>query len=137
VRLLNLMAPDDPDIKPIVRHLAADANPLAARRGQMLLELVSYLEARGPAPAAFAYLSGDELWLTPANRYNRARVHVAAVWRDYGPVHDGYPEMYYRLSIRRGGASLSREERSSDLSEVERAICGAFGWATPGDLDPD
>ena len=137
MRLHNLMAPGDPDIKPTIRHLVADANPLAARKGRMLLELVSHLEARGPAPAAFAYLSGDELWLTPANRYNRARVHVAVDWRDYGPVRDGYPEMYYRLSVRRGGASLSREERSGDLSEVERAICEAFGWAarTTGNSD--
>jgi hypothetical protein len=135
VRLHNLTTLDDPDIKPAVLRLAADADPAVARKGRMLLELVNHLEARGPAPDAFAHLNGDELWLTPANRYNRARVHVTVVWRDYGPVRDGLPEMYYRLSIRRDGMSLSREERSSDLDEIERTICGAFGWATPGTGD--
>ncbi|KAJ3055983.1 hypothetical protein HK102_011267 [Quaeritorhiza haematococci] len=131
------MAPGDPDIKTTVLRLSADANPIAARKGGMMLALVRYLEARGPAPTAFAYLSGDELWLIPTNRYNRARVQVAVVWRDYGPLRDGCPEMYYRLSIRRGGAGLSREERSSDPSEVERAICGAFGWMAREVGDPD
>jgi len=133
VRLQNLTTLDDPDIRPIVLRLASDANPVAARKGRMLLELVNHLESRGPAPDAFAHLNGDELWLTPANRHNRVRVHVAVVWRDYGPVRDGLPEMYYRLSVRRGGVSLSREERSSDLVEIERTICGAFGWLTPND----
>ena len=137
MRLHNLMATGNPDIKPTIRHLAADANPLAARKGRMLLELVSHLEAQGSAPAVFAYLSGEELWLTPANRHSRTWVHVEVDWRDYGPVRDGYTEMYYRLSVRRGGASLSREERSGDLSEVERAISEAFGRAARATGDPD
>ena len=132
--------PAEPEMQQPAAAPLAKGSPRSATGSQVidssspasLLELVNHLEARGPAPDAFAHLNGDELWLTPANRYNRARVHVAVVWRDYGPVRDGLPEMHYRLSIRRDGMSLSREERSSDLAEVERAICGAFGWATPG-----
>src|SRR5262249_16153737 len=117
MKIIHLLELGDPDIKPVVRHLADDADPLVALKGRMLLGLVYHLENGGPAPCVFGYLSGDELWLTPANRHNRARVHIRADWRDYGPARDGIPEMHYRLSIRRPGSPLRRDERASELSD--------------------
>lgn len=130
MRIIHLLNSDGRDVKPSIRCLAEDTNPPIARRGRMLLELVDYLESHGPAPSAFGHLSGQELWLTPANRYNKARVHIGVDGRDYGPLRDGLPEMHYRLVIsRRAGLPPHREERVSELSEVERLIWEAFGWA--------
>ncbi len=137
MRIQHLKAPDDPDVQPTIRTLAADPNPWAARQGRMHLELVNHLETRGPAPDAFAYLSGDDLWLTPSNRYNRVWVSIAVVWRDYGPVRDGCPELYYRLGVKRGDSSLCHEERTRDLERVERVSCEPFGWVTRASFDSD
>ncbi|QEH34904.1 hypothetical protein OJF2_34490 [Aquisphaera giovannonii] len=135
MRIIPLLESGHPDVRPDLGPLAGHEHPWTARKGRMLLDLVAHLESRGPAPDAFAYVAGDELWLYPANRHNRARVQVAVVWRDYGPVRDGYPEMYYRLSVRRPGAPGS-EERARELSEVEDHIRRAFGWSAPAASDP-
>ena len=136
MRIIHLMVPDDPDIKPVLRRLAESTDPIAACRGRMLLDLVGLLEARGPAPSAFSSLVRDELWFTPANRHNRARVGVRVDWRDRGPIRDGLPAMHYRLSIRQGGARLSRDERTTEPSRVDDLIRAAFGWTSPPIGDP-
>ena len=130
MRIIHLTALDNPDIKPAVRQLADAVEPCAARKGQMLLDLVCHLEARGSDRTAFGYVSGDELWLSSTDQPTGARVHVRADWQDFGPVRDGLPEMHYRLSIRRPGSSLSRDERACEPSDVERLIWEAFGWAS-------
>lgn len=102
----------------------------------MLLELVRHLEAHGPAPSAFGHMVGDELSITPTNRYNRASVNVQVDWQDYGTIRDGLPELHDRLTIRRGRSPRSRDERTRELSRVEHLIWEAFGWAAPPAGEP-
>lgn len=135
MRIIPLLESSHPDVKPSLEPLAGHGHPWMARKGRMLQELLTHLESRGQAPDAFAYVVGDELWLSPANRYNRAQIQVAVVWRDYSPVQDGYPEMYYRLSVRRPGVP-GLEERVRELSEVEDHIRRAFGWSSPAASHP-
>jgi hypothetical protein len=52
-----------------------------------------FLASRGAAPEAFGILFGSELWLTPANRANRASVQIWADWCDFAPLVGGLPEM--------------------------------------------
>jgi hypothetical protein len=135
VRIISLLESGTSDVKPELGPLVGHEHSWIARKGRMLLDLVAHLESRGSAPDVFAHVVGDELWLSPANPYNRVQVHVAVVWRDYGPVRDGYPDMYYHMSVRRPGAP-GHEERAHELHEVEGCIRRAFGWAFPAADSP-
>jgi hypothetical protein len=134
VNLMDILETDDTRIKPRLRQLAEDANPLVARKGRMLLDLVDHMEARGPVPCVFANLFGEELRLTRLN--DVVEVHVSVVWRDYGPVRDGYPVMYYLLSYRRPGSPLSRQGRARELSQAELLLLEAFEQVAPAGTRP-
>ena len=128
VRIVNLLSIEEPDLKPALRHMANDHDSIIARIGQMLLDLLNHLEADGNAPLVFAQIYCHEMWLSPANQYNRAMVKIGVDWPDYGPLRDGLPAMHYRLQISRRVGGPSRDGRSRDIAEVKRLICEAFGW---------
>ena len=130
MRIIPLLGPDGSDVKPTLVPVVGNEHPWMALKARMLRDLVAHLESRGPAPDIFAHVVGDELWLSPANRQNRVQVQVAAVWRDYSPLLDGYPEMHYLVSVRRPGTP-AHEERARELPEVEGHIRAAFGWPFP------
>jgi hypothetical protein len=129
MRIDNLLDLDGDDIVAPLRALATDPDRLTSARGRMLLELVEYLHAQGPAPRACGHLSLDELVLFPSHPSAKVSVQVWADWPDYGPARDGLPVMHYRLQIRRPGSPLSRDERAATPAEAERVIWQAFGWA--------
>ena len=64
------------DFRDPIRTMADSPGPLIAHKGRMLLELIEFLEARGPAPSVFAWFFGEELTLHPANRHNPGRVRI-------------------------------------------------------------
>jgi len=134
MRIIPLLRPDEPGIEPDIAHLACHEHPWVARKGRMLIELVAHLKSRGPVPRAFAHVVLDELWLSPASRYDPVQVKVAVVWRDFGPVRDGYPEMYYRLNVRRSGRP-GYEKRTAVLTVAEDYIWEAFGWSSGAAAD--
>ena len=128
MRIINLLSIiDEPDIKPAVRQLADNRDHIVGHKGQMLLDLVNHLEADGAAPSAFAQLFGHEIWLSPANQYNRAMVKVAVDCPDYGPLDNRLPVMHYRLQISRRVGGPSRDARTREVAEVKNLICDAFG----------
>jgi hypothetical protein len=131
MRIVNVMDLEADDIVSPLRALSADPDRLAAARGRMLLDLVEYLHAQGPAPRACGHLLLDELILFPAHPSRKVSVRVWADWPDYGPARDGLPVMHYRLQVQRPGSHLSWDERAATPAEAERVIWQAFGWGSP------
>jgi hypothetical protein len=126
MQIFNLQDREARDIEKPLRQLAATDDPLKAVKGQKLLNLVSYLQARGPAPEAYGSVRGQELWLSPWRRANRVSIQIGLDWNDYGPLQDGLPLMHYRVKIRRRGEVLTTEERADLPEVVERIILEAF-----------
>lgn len=137
IPLACLELPGRLDLASAFDATAQDPSPIQARKGRMLLDLVRLLESRGPAASVFGLVAGEELWLLPDNRHNRSRtrVDIRVDWFDHAPIRDGLPEMHYRLSIRRPGSALSRDERATDLNRVAECIERAFGWFPGGSND--
>lgn len=133
VKILNLLSPQEPDVKPALRLLGNTGDRITARKMQMLVDLVGFLEEDGPARLAFAHIYQHEIWLTPANQYNRAMVKITVDWPDYGPLRDGMPAMHYRLQITRRAGAAIRDGRSPDIKEIRRLIFERFGWSRAND----
>lgn len=126
MRIFNWRDRETRDIEKPLRQLAANDNPLTAAKGQKLLALVRYLQARGPTPEAFGYVWGQELWLSPSPPANRVSLDIGLDWKDYGPMQDGLPLMHYRIRIRHREEVMPMDERVNLPEEVERIILEAF-----------
>src|SRR5262245_10775989 len=127
MHIINLLDRETQNIQAAVLAMVGSEDRLQAAKGQRFLELVKHLQSQGPAPTACGLIVLDELWLTPANRANRASVRVWVDWLDNGPLRDGLPAMHYRLQAERPGASLSRDTRAKTPEEASQAIFEAFG----------
>ena len=127
---LDLNSGDLGEIEPVLRSLAESPDRVAAANGQMLLALVSHLQASGPEPVVVAQLLLGELILWPASAPYPAPAQVAVRpdWYDYGPRDGEMPRMHYRLNVRQEGRPLSTDIRTQELDWVERALQDAFGW---------
>jgi hypothetical protein len=113
---------------PLVK-MAASTDPLEARKGSRLLELVQYLQAQGDAPAAGGCFRLGRLWLVSSDPANKVSITVWLDWQDYGPLREALPEMHYRLQIQRPDTKLSTDARVANPAEVEQIIWQAFGWS--------
>ncbi len=72
----------------------------------MFLELVAYLQSRGPTPLVGAIFIMNELWVSLCHPHRIAKVRVD--WQDYGTIRDGVPVMHYRKQMPRvAGDELS------------------------------
>ena len=129
MRIINLLD-DSEDIEPPLREIAASTDRLQARAGQMLLELVRYLQAQGVTPEVHGMVSTNELWLNSPNPLRKGSLKIWPDCKDYAPLINGIPEMHYRIEIHRAETKLSSDARTSSLTEVARIIDEAFGWNT-------
>jgi hypothetical protein len=55
-------------------------------------------------------------------------VSVQVDWRDYGPIHNGFPEMHYRFQIKRPESTITEDARAKEVVEAGRIISEAFGF---------
>jgi hypothetical protein len=129
MQILDLIEPGSLDAELAQRVSSEDR--VEAQKGRMISELVRHLGARGADPQVFGSMMTDKLFLSCAGSSASATtsVRVWVDWRDRSPLRDGIPAMHYRLQFRRGEAPLSRDERASDVADVERIIRDAFGRA--------
>jgi hypothetical protein len=109
--------------------MTSNGERLEAFVGPKLLELVRFLQARGPTSVAWGQLMERELWLNPANSPPAALVRIWVDWVDYAQLEQGLPKTHYRLQIKREKTALSEDVRAGTVEEVERMIHLAFGWA--------
>jgi hypothetical protein len=128
MRIRNLWSVEPGDVEARLIRLASGDDCLAARKAQMLLELVRRLQAQEAGPRTSGCYFPGELLLTSADPADRVSVRILVDWQDYGPQRDGLPVMHYRLQFRRAGAKLSTDARAQSLEDVERIVWEAFGW---------
>jgi hypothetical protein len=89
----------------------------------MLLELVEYLQLRGPTPQAGVSLFGNELWISLLHPSRSVNVWID--WQDYGETRDELPVMHYRLQITKPDGILSDDVRTTSAVEAACVILTA------------
>lgn len=123
---------NDQDIEPYdleapLSAMATDPDRLTAARGRMLLELVRYLLTRGPNPQVGALVFEGEIELIPLRQTNARSIRIWVDYRDYGPVRNGLPDLYYRLQVERSTTRISSDHRVAAPAEVEQVLLQAIG----------
>lgn len=104
-------------------ELAGVAEPIAAAKARMLLELVEYLRSRGPTSVVGALLFNNALTIVFSHPTRNVEIWVD--WQDHGQVRNGVPEMHYRLQIRNPDTTLSKDERAATYLEAAILILTA------------
>jgi hypothetical protein len=99
-----------------LRALVASPERIASASGRMLLELVEYLQSRGPTPKAGMTFFNNELWISL--RHPARGVTVWVDWQDYGETRDGLPVMHFRIQISNPDSKLSDNHRATTIVEA-------------------
>lgn len=100
--------------------------PLDPVREWQMKRFMAEWRSKNPDPSTWGTRLREEM----QKRYPpkpKARVSVWLDWRDYGPLRDGLPEMYYRIQIENPGKTRTEDARAKDVAEAEHVICEAFG----------
>jgi hypothetical protein len=106
-----------------LRALVASPERITAVRSAMLIELVQYLQSRGPNPRVVARFSPHELRISLHHPHRVVTVWID--WQDYGEGRDGLPMMYYRVQINRSDSPLSDNHRVATTVEAACLIITA------------
>jgi hypothetical protein len=121
MQFLDPLHPEDAFAE--LRSLAESSERMTAARSRMLLELVEYLQSRGPTPTAGVTFFSNELWISL--RHPERSVTVWVDWNDYGEIRDGMPVMHYRVQICRPDSELSDNHRATTMVEAACLILTA------------
>jgi hypothetical protein len=113
----------DNDVFAQAREQAASLDPVRAACGRMMLELMDYLQSRGPTPQASAIFFRNVLSIGLRTPTRGVRVWVD--WQDYGAVRDGLPVMHYRVDVDRPDSKLSENHRANTMVEAACLILTA------------
>jgi hypothetical protein len=121
--LRSVISNQNKNIADVLEQSAQGKDWSASFRAGKLLELVRYLESRGPEPVLHASISISELWihLTPGCEVCKIWVD----WYDRQPLVNGMPKTHFR------GKIGMRDFRTAEPAEVERLLLTELGLEPP------